>query len=222
MNALGQVETNITADYPLANVFNKEVERTYIVQNYDSNPITVNFSDGFSMLVPGDTLITNRDDEGDKTRDILMNLAIGKTVTASSEINPNIVEFINDEDASTRWENEHNLDSQWITVDLGQKFSLTSILIDWEAANASNYVLEGSNDGVSWEELKPLENQAEKNHRINNYQYVRIYGTSRNLTYGYSIYEIEIYGDTIGVISSVEENHDLHRLENNYQQEFTS
>ena len=203
MNALGQVETSVTADYPLANVFNKEGEKTYVVQNYGAAPLTVTFSDGFVMQVPGDSLMTNRDAEGDRDRDVLVNLAVGKTVTASSEAVPNVAEFLNDQNASTRWESEQGIDPQWVIIDLADTFSLNSILIDWEAANAKDYVIEGSKNGTDWTEMISLTNQSEGNHRINNsnvsgeFRYVRIYGTSRNLNYGYSIFEVEIYGDTI-------------------------
>lgn len=60
LNAMGLVDTNITCDYPLANVFKKDDVTTYIVQNYSANPFKATFSDGYELMVPGDTLITSR------------------------------------------------------------------------------------------------------------------------------------------------------------------
>ncbi|MGB5928829.1 MAG: carbohydrate-binding protein, partial [Cyclobacteriaceae bacterium] len=61
MNAMGQLDTTITADHPLAVVFNKDGELTYTAHNYSSAPITVAFSDGFTLAVPAQSMATNRD-----------------------------------------------------------------------------------------------------------------------------------------------------------------
>lgn len=61
LNAMGQVAEEVTANYPIAAVFNKAGVKTYVVHNYGSSAITVNFSDGFSMNVPAKTTTTNRD-----------------------------------------------------------------------------------------------------------------------------------------------------------------
>jgi len=61
MNAMGNVNTSITADYPLAASFTQNGEVTYVAQNYSNNPITVTFSDGFELNVPANQMATNRD-----------------------------------------------------------------------------------------------------------------------------------------------------------------
>jgi endo-1,3(4)-beta-glucanase len=61
MNALGKVDTTITSDNPVAAVFNKEGEITYVGQNYSNSPITITFSDGFQLTVPANQMKTNRD-----------------------------------------------------------------------------------------------------------------------------------------------------------------
>ncbi|MFZ5940176.1 MAG: glycosyl hydrolase [Bacteroidota bacterium] len=61
MNALGQVDTLITADHPLAAVFNKGGELTYVAQNYSAQQITVTFSDQFTLDVPARSMATSRD-----------------------------------------------------------------------------------------------------------------------------------------------------------------
>jgi endoglucanase Acf2 len=61
MNAMGQVANEITADYPIAAVFNHGGEKTYVAHNYGSSDITVNFSDGTSLFVPAGEMVTNKD-----------------------------------------------------------------------------------------------------------------------------------------------------------------
>ncbi|MDA3834188.1 MAG: glycosyl hydrolase, partial [Spirochaetales bacterium] len=61
MNALGTVETSVTANHPLAVAFNKDGNITYVAQNYSNSPLTVTFSDGFNLDVPAQEMVTSRD-----------------------------------------------------------------------------------------------------------------------------------------------------------------
>jgi len=61
MNVLGKVNTNITANYPIAASFVKDGITTYVAHNYGSSPITVTFSDGYNLNVPAHKLVTSRD-----------------------------------------------------------------------------------------------------------------------------------------------------------------
>ncbi len=61
MNVLGIIDTGVTADYPVAAVFKKEGKRTYVAHNYSHSPIIVNFSDGFKLEVPANTLASSKD-----------------------------------------------------------------------------------------------------------------------------------------------------------------
>jgi CubicO group peptidase (beta-lactamase class C family) len=79
------------------------------------------------------------------------------------------------------------------------------MVIDWEAANAKNYTVEGSNDSTfaTKTTLKTQTNMASVQHRIDSltgltgsYRYYRVYGTARNLTYGYSIWEARLYSQS--------------------------
>jgi len=63
MNALGLVDTTVTADYPLAAVFNSDGNKTYVANNYSESAFTVNFSDGYSLVLPGKGMYTSRDPE---------------------------------------------------------------------------------------------------------------------------------------------------------------
>jgi len=63
MNALGPVDTTVTADYPIASAFNDNGDKTYVAHNYGNSQITVTFSDGFQLVVPANTMVTSKDIE---------------------------------------------------------------------------------------------------------------------------------------------------------------
>lgn len=127
------------------------------------------------------------------------NLALGHLTEASTQVQPagNAV----DGNAATRWESAINTDPSWISVDLGSPQTLTSVVIDWEAANAANYQVQGSNDKINWAILATrtggtFGNRTDTNAVSGSYRYVRIYGTVRSVgnNWGYSIFELKVYG----------------------------
>jgi len=61
MNALGTVNANITADYPIAASFMDNGLITYVAHNYSNAAITVTFSDGYTLDVPANQMATSRD-----------------------------------------------------------------------------------------------------------------------------------------------------------------
>jgi endoglucanase Acf2 len=61
INAMGTVNTEITANYPIAVAFQDNGITTYVAHNYSDAPITVKFSDGFQLSVPANSMATNRD-----------------------------------------------------------------------------------------------------------------------------------------------------------------
>ena len=104
-----------------------------------------------------------------------------------------------DGNLATRWESALGVDPSWITLDLGASYLLSEVIIHWEAANAASYQIQGSNDNSNW---IPLSNQSggvfgDRTDNVNVsgvYRYVRMYGISRTSVYGYSIWEMEVYG----------------------------
>ncbi|MBL7813378.1 MAG: carbohydrate-binding protein [Saprospiraceae bacterium] len=61
LNGAGIIDTTITANHPMAVVFNKAGDKTYVAHNYGSSAVTVTYSDGFTMNVPARTLKTSKD-----------------------------------------------------------------------------------------------------------------------------------------------------------------
>jgi len=58
MNAMGSLDASITANYPIAAVFNNNGDKTYVAHNYSDAPISVTFSDGFVLDVPANQMAT--------------------------------------------------------------------------------------------------------------------------------------------------------------------
>lgn len=127
------------------------------------------------------------------------NLALGKTVTVSSIEGSTLGgSYAVDGNSSTRWASTLGIDPQWITVDLGNNYNISRIKINWEAAYGKNFLVQVSADNANWTTLQNVQdNTSLSNDYANlngNGRYVRIYGTARGTTYGYSIYELEVYG----------------------------
>jgi hypothetical protein len=61
MNAMGTLEATLTADYPIAAAFSDNGDITYVAHNYSNAPITVTFSDGYTLLVPANQMATSKD-----------------------------------------------------------------------------------------------------------------------------------------------------------------
>ncbi|MGI8458134.1 MAG: glycosyl hydrolase [Propionibacteriaceae bacterium] len=49
--ALGNVDTSVTANYPISAVFTKAGKKTYVASNLSNTPVTVSFSDGKKLTV---------------------------------------------------------------------------------------------------------------------------------------------------------------------------
>jgi hypothetical protein len=81
-------------------------------------------------------------------------LALHKTATASSVDDPSRgPENAVDGNLGTRWSSAYE-DNQWIEVDLGSVVAFDQVEIVWEQAYALNYVIQVSDDGATWTDVK--------------------------------------------------------------------
>lgn len=131
------------------------------------------------------------------------NLALDGTASASSQ--DLAASDAIDGNGNTRWASAAQTDPSHITVDLGQAYDLSSVVIHWEAANAETYEIQGSNDNSDWTTLATetgggFGDRTDTVNVAGNYRYVRMYGISRSAgnSWGYSIWEFEIYGQSGG------------------------
>jgi hypothetical protein len=109
-----------------------------------------------------------------------------------------------DGDVGTRWGSEQMIDDMWLQLDMGEAVTVNRVSIQWEAAYATHYKIEiadnaagpftelyddpagaGGTDDVTTPTLK-----------LGRGRYVRMHGLTRKLqAYGYSIFEMKVYGD---------------------------
>jgi hypothetical protein len=128
------------------------------------------------------------------------NLSLGRTATASS------VESIAfpasnavDNNSGTRWSSASS-DPQYIEVDLGAIYTLCSVELDWESAYGSSFLIDWSDDNLSWTNAAAITGNTSLINTIPvaaNARYVRMYGQTRATMYGYSLYEFKIFGNGI-------------------------
>jgi hypothetical protein len=122
------------------------------------------------------------------------------SVASSTEANlGNVVENAVDGNVATRWSSTYS-DPQWYKIDLGKKYLITGVVLNWEVASAKDYKIEVSDDGTNWTTLviktnMPAGARIDELSNLNGSgRYIRMYGTKRNTDYGYSLYEFEVYG----------------------------
>ena len=140
--------------------------------------------------------------------------------TGTSQVGENRAPaFANDGDSSTRWASAYttskdlqgsDLDAetkarendQWLDINLGQKRTISQVVITWEAGNAREYLLQGSLDGETYFDLyHAVIANAGKTPRTDTLsfdatetQYLRMQEIERShYQGGYSIFEIEAY-----------------------------
>ncbi|MGW5986491.1 discoidin domain-containing protein [Streptomyces anulatus] len=127
----------------------------------------------------------------------------GKPATASSsETSALAPGKAVDGDATTRWASAEGSDPQWLRIDLGAGASVSRVELTWEAAYAKQYRLEISADGTDWTRLAA---ETAGNGGTDTWtgltgkgRYLRVYGTARGTTYGYSLWEADVYGTAGG------------------------
>ena len=128
------------------------------------------------------------------------NLAVGKPVTCSANPQFPCAEAV-DGNAGTRWSSATGVDPQWIYVDLGATYNLTSVKLIWEAAYATAFQIQISNDAATWTNVYSTTTGTGGTQTLTvsgSGRYVRMYGTARATQWGYSLWEFEVYGTSSG------------------------
>ena len=125
------------------------------------------------------------------------NLALDKTATSSSNENDSFVASnAVDGKADTRWSSEFK-DDQWLQIDLGSAQKVAKITIVWEAAYASEYKLQASDDGKTWKDLASV-TEGKGGEETQTFtpvtaRYIRMLGIKRSTEYGFSIWEFQVF-----------------------------
>lgn len=139
-------------------------------------------------------------------------------IASSAENTGTMPEGAVDGDLDVRWGSKHT-DDEWLVVDLGEQCDLSRISVTWEAAYAERYLLQAAPDGceltnvvvdyagrtqkvnvpveTAWQTIKEetAVSAGEKTSVVTGAgRYIRLKGLQRGSAYGYSLYEISIFG----------------------------
>ncbi|GGO83873.1 discoidin domain-containing protein [Wenjunlia tyrosinilytica] len=101
---------------------------------------------------------------------------------------------------STRWASKEGVDPQWLRVDLGATANISRVKLTWEAAYGKAYTIQTSPDGTTWTTVYSTTSGNGATDDLTGLtgtgRYVRVNGTARGTAYGYSLYEMQVYGTT--------------------------
>lgn len=124
-------------------------------------------------------------------------LSQGRLATASSTENTSTpASAAVDGNTGTRWASTFS-DPQWLSVDLGATATISQVVLRWEAAYARAFQIQTSTNGTVWTTVHSTTTGTggvQTLDVIGNGRYVRMLGTQRGTTYGYSLFEFQVYG----------------------------
>ncbi|MDD5688216.1 MAG: discoidin domain-containing protein [Elusimicrobia bacterium] len=128
------------------------------------------------------------------------NIAIGKTATASSEEGAGLeATKAVDGNVSTRWSSQFS-DPQWLEIDLVNTYNINQVVLRWQDAGAygKDYQLQVSSNDINWTAIYTKVNGTGGVETLSGLngsgRYIRMYGTARGTSWGYSLNEFEVYG----------------------------
>jgi Beta-glucanase/Beta-glucan synthetase len=101
-----------------------------------------------------------------------------------------------DGNTGTRWSSAFS-DPQWLQVDLGATHPISRVVLNWEAAFATAFQIQTSNDAVTWTTIFSTTAGTGGVQDLavsGSGRYVRMLGTHRATPYGYSLWEFQVFG----------------------------
>jgi uncharacterized protein (TIGR02145 family) len=124
-----------------------------------------------------------------------------KAATASSTEGGYVAANAVDGNNATRWGSQFS-NPQWLMVDLGATYSISSVVLVWEVASGKDYQVQVSATGNDpWIAIATKTNMPYvAGNRTDNLtglsgsgRYIRMYGTARTTNYGFSLFSFEVY-----------------------------
>ncbi len=119
-----------------------------------------------------------------------------KKVEASSYEGGNAPAAALDGRTTTRWSSQFS-DPQWIRIDFEGAATISRVVLNWESAFARAYRIETSADGTNWTSIYSTTTGNGGTETLNisgSGRYLRLYGTQRATGYGYSLWELQVFG----------------------------
>jgi hypothetical protein len=131
-------------------------------------------------------------------------LALGKTATASSDDGTNAAANVTtattyDNYTTYRWESAAS-DPQWIMVDLGAPMDVDRVILKWYTDYAKSFQIQVSTDSTTWTSVYTTTTGASYSVTDVTFpettaRYVRMNGTARGNTNGYSLFAFMVLDD---------------------------
>lgn len=129
------------------------------------------------------------------------NLALEGTASAASVeqgLDRLAARHVNDGRLDTRWASGY-ADDAWVQIELAEPAEVAAVTLAWESACATEYAVQTSVDGVTWRtgSTRRPESCGTDVVRLPGdeaVRYVRMQGVERRTTWGYSLYELGVYG----------------------------
>jgi hypothetical protein len=127
-----------------------------------------------------------------------VNLALHQPATASSTQGGGLeATKATDGDLTTRWASAGSVDPSWLQVDLGAVKPFNTVVLSWEAAFATQYQIQFSNDAQTWSVAASNTNGHGGVETVVfptvQGRFVRMFGQARATTFGYSLFELAAY-----------------------------
>jgi type 1 glutamine amidotransferase len=124
-------------------------------------------------------------------------LAQGKPAASSSVENAGFpAGSAIDGNSGTRWSSTFT-DPQWISVDLGAAHQISRVRLNWETAFGRAYQIQISNDNTNWTNLFSTttgDGGVDDVTVSGNGRWVRVFGTARGTQWGYSLWDLNVFG----------------------------
>jgi F5/8 type C domain/Exo-beta-D-glucosaminidase Ig-fold domain/Glycosyl hydrolases family 2/Glycosyl hydrolases family 2, TIM barrel domain len=136
------------------------------------------------------------------------NLAFKKSAVASSSSPESAgVGAVADGSTGSRW-SSHYTDNEWVYVDLDAIQEISSVMLHWEDAYARAYHLQVSDDAQSWKDVYTTDTGKGGLETITfkpvKARYVRMLGRKRATEWGYSLFDMEVYGKRSKALTDVQ------------------
>ncbi|WP_456302384.1 beta-N-acetylglucosaminidase domain-containing protein [Streptomyces albogriseolus] len=129
------------------------------------------------------------------------NLAPEGTASASSveqDLDRLAARHVNDGRLDTRWASGYT-DDAWVQIELAEPTKVAAVTLAWENACATEYAVQTSVDGTTWRTVSTQRPESCGTDVVRlpgdeAVRYVRMQGVERRTTWGYSLYELGVYG----------------------------
>jgi hypothetical protein len=143
--------------------------------------------------------------------DYKRNLAMHKIAAASSVNGSYVANNVTDSTTYsnfTRWESAAS-DPQWIRVDLGSAMNINRVILKGDSCYAKAFQIQVSNDALTWSTVFSTTTGGrrcvtDETFARTSARYVRMNGTQRGTTFGYSLFDFMVLNDSLPTATSFE------------------